>query len=214
MVKQLALLHKLTPFKRKRLIYILILTAIVVIGFIPTYIFFQNIYHSYQERIIDREFHADIQQYPTIALKKFMLWEGDSMADIEIKGKGLVSMWYGIDKVPRITSIGVYNTSSFDCFYVDSHLKKLEYAFTLSLNLDKNSLFKNWFPFQVNSIKDLLRYHDNIVEVLTSFPRNPPLTDFNDFSGSRKIRKTSDEKFMIKTQFNNKPVVCDLFFSN
>lgn len=162
------------------------------------------------EQVILKEFYADVKNNPEITVKRFMLWEGDSIADIDIKDKGHVNMWYGDDNVPIISTIGDYSTS-FGCYYVDKNNKKLESVYSLDLDLDHDSEFRKWFPFEVNTLKDLVVNYDDIIAVLKTFPSNPELIEFKDKSGQHYVRKTPDRDFMITTSYNNRQVQCDLY---
>ncbi len=179
---------------------ILLFTALIIYFFTREYI---------EEQIISQEFSQDSKQFANIHIDSFMLWEGDSRVDITIKNKKKVSFWYGIDKIPRIESIGSYNTS-YDCFYIDSHHKKLEYAYTQGLTLDSNT-FTKWFPFKIRSLKDLIMHYDDIVSILKTFPQKPPLTTFDENSSMRQIRKNPDPAFILNTRETAKHVECDLY---
>lgn len=204
---------KIFSTSHNKLIIVLVLFAVMVAA-TPGYFFFHlEIINPIKEKIIDREFHSDIKQFPDIKIAKFMLWEGDSMVTLDIPNKGRVSFWYGVDRIPRIESIGKYYTNNFTCFKIDNNGKKVNYAYNVGLDLDSQTKeFRKWFPFQVNSIKDLINNYTNIVKILETFPQNPPLIDFNGDSGNRKIRKNPDENFMIKNPYGSKQVVCDLYF--
>lgn len=191
------------------LISILVLIPLIIIGLVGAswYWGFQD---SRNEKIIDKEFHQDIKKYPTIKVKTFKLWEGDSMVTLDIPQKGEVSFWYGVDKVPRIESIGKY-TTLFTCFNINKNREKVSYAYDYDLWLDSRSPYTKWFHFQVNTIGDLLHYYNDIRHVLKTFPQNPPLVDFHDGYGERKVLKNLDLNFQIKPKNN---IVCDLYFSN
>lgn len=202
--------------KQKRKIIVLLISlfifVLVLIAALPAYYLFIHRGDDEAEKTISKEFHTDVQQYPDVKVKRFALWEGDSMADLEIAGKGPVSMWYGVDKIPRIESIEKYRTS-FDCFYVDSNGNKTGYAYTEGLNLsDKIPQWKKWFPFRVNSLNDLIARYNEIVHILDGFPKDPTLVDFTDNFGIMKVRKVSDPSFMLITPLGKTPTVCDLYF--
>lgn len=198
--------------RNQKVILLLVIFAVLLVGALPAYVTFINIADTLAEKKISYEFHQEVQQYPAIKVKRFMLWEGDSMADLEIVGKGPASIWYGLDKVPRITAIENFNTSSFDCFYIDKKRNKEGYAYTQYLTLHGDTQWEKWFPFQVNTLHDLITRYDQIVKILKTFPQNPPLVEFNDLSGKREVRQVSDPKFVLNTPFGNKPTVCDLYF--
>lgn len=199
-------------FKKWRIIIGLAVFLLLIIAALPAYLFFLNIKYKYKEKIIDREFHQEVQKLPEIKVKKFKLWEGDSMAELEIANKGTVNIWYGVSKIPQIVTINDFFTS-FDCFYVDNNGNKKNYAYTLDLSLEPQSMFSRWFPFQVNSLGDLVNKYEDIINILKTFPQNPPMVNLSDPSGNRKILKSSNPNFEIKTVDRNKPVSCDLYFS-
>ncbi len=195
---------------KKTLMFSIILIIGIVFIAISAYIAYWSIGDRFKEKIIDREFHSDIKQFPNVKVTKFMLWEGDSIVTLDIPEKGQVSFWYGIDRVPEIESIGKYNTS-FTCFEVDNNGKKVSYAYNTNLRLVSTSPYIKWFSFQVNSIADLISRHDDIVKVLDTFPKNQELVDFHDSWGNRQVLAKSNSDFLMRPNKENDSPVCDLY---
>lgn len=192
---------------------ILLISTILVILLIGSFAgwFWWNVQRDKKiEQVIQKEFYADVKNNPEITVNRFMLWEADSIVDIDIKDKGNVNMRYGDDNVPIISSIGDYSTS-YGCYFVDENNKKTESVYSMDLDLSKDSKFRKWFPFEVNTLNDLVARYDDIIAVLKTFPQNPEQVKFNDKSGERYVRKIPDFDFMISTSFNNRPVQCDLY---
>lgn len=171
---------------------------------------FRLIKDSFVEKRIERNFYKEVAMLPQITLKSFRLWEGDSMATISIKDKGEVYFWYGIGGVPTIERIGEYGTS-FECFYVDSRENKVHAAYSTGLSLGQNGQFTPWFPFEVNSLSDLVEKYDQIIAILQTFPHNPPVIEHKDSWGLRYVLKNPDPKFILKTTHKGRQVQCDLF---
>lgn len=187
---------------------------------------------KYYEFIIDKKFHTEVRNIPQMTVTKFMLWEGDSMVNLNIEGKGPVSFWYGINGVPRIQAIGPYPIP-FVCFYVDNQNKKIGYAYDTALVLDKNTkLYEKWFPFQVNNLQDLVDKYDEIIRVLGTFPKDPEMVEFEDKTwGKRLVVKNPNPDFILRQRPNilyelisqitmpsvkdrsslNKDLACDLY---
>lgn len=199
-------------FNRRLLLIVLIplVIPLIFIGLFFGYMKYLDVQYKVREKIITKLFTEDIKQFPEIILTNFTLWEGDSMVSLEIPNKGKINFWYGTDKLPRIDSIDTYDTT-YDCFYVDTKGQKTNYVYDMQLILDNQSHFKQWFPFQVISLKDIVEKYDEIIAILKTFPQDPPLIPFEDRYGKRHVRLKPDEKYMIKTAFNGKPVVCDLY---
>ncbi len=199
--------------KKETIIFALIIFLIVIVAAIPAYFAIWSFKNNYNEKIIDREFHKDISQYPNVKTTKFTLRDGGSMVTLDIPEKGQVSFWYGVDRVPRIQSIGRYNTS-FTCFNVDKNGKKVSYAYDTSLWLDATSPYAKWFTFKVNTIGDLINRYSDIETVLNTFPKNPELVDFNDSWGERQIVERSNPNFLLKPNNGQESPVCDLYINN
>ncbi len=187
------------------------LTILIIIPLLSFVIYFrlQGLEDEKLEKIIDQKFHQEASQVPELKVKSFKLWEGDSMVEAEVLDKGTVYFWYGIDGVPHIDRINKYS-SSWECFYIDNKGKKTNYAYTRGLVLDKESDFKKWFPFEVNSLKELVQRYDDIQKVLATFPKNPETIPFHDRSGDRDVVKKSNPEFILKDKLKEN-VYCDLF---
>lgn len=183
--------------------------SIILLG-IPSYALFWNLKNNQTEKHIDQAFHQEVAQVPQIKVKSFRLWEGDSMVQADIENKGEVKFWYGQNGVPRIDSISSY-TTLYDCFFVNIKGQKTDYAFTTGLVLDKESKYKKWFPFEVNTLKDLVDKYDSIIRILHTFPKKPEMIPFGDSWGKRQVVKQSDPTYILTQQLRGKEVVCDLF---
>lgn len=204
-------------FSLKRVLkpLLIIVVGLVVIGALLIGLFFGYIaYTAHQDKVkedkIDIKFHQEVSQTPNVQVKSFKLWEGDSIVELDIKDKGTVRMWYGVDGVPRIDNIGKYSTS-YDCFNVDAQGNKKSYAFTSGLVLDNDSAFKKWFSFEVNNLNDLVVKYDDIIKVLESFPKNPTRVKHKDSWGTREVVGQSNNDFVVKPDKNKVNVTCDLF---
>lgn len=188
---------------------IIFLLIIFTVGYFFLRIF---VLDKYFEIIIDKKFHAEVKNIPQITITKFMLWEGDSMVDLNIEGKGSTSFWYGVDGVPRIEAIGPYPIP-FVCFYVDDQGNKTGYVYDTALVLDKNTkLYEKWFPFKVNNLQDLVDKYDSIIKVLGTFPKNPEMVEFEDKTwGKHLVLKNPNPDFNLKDKHNGKDIACDLY---
>lgn len=197
----------------KRTLLAVVILVLLVVSTIIGYIIYTNYRYSREEKIIEQRFYEETAQLPSITIDRFMLWEGDSMATIDIEGKGSVSMWYGINGIPRIQGIGGLNTET-ECFYVDGNDNKTKYAHSTSMVITNESDFSRWFSFEVNSLSDLIIHYDDIVSVLGTFPRNVQLVSLTDSFGTREVRAESDSDFIIRKEYLGKPIVCDVFIKN
>ena len=146
----------------------------IIIFLVIAYIVYWSIDYAIKEGIVDKKFHKEVLQVPQVNVTFFNLWEGDARVNAEIKDKGFVAFWYGTDGVPRIVRIKKFLTE-FECFNVDGEGNKIGYGHTRNLELVKNSKFKQWFPFEVNNLKDLVNKYDEIVQILDTFPKNPEM---------------------------------------
>lgn len=166
---------------------------------------------KYYESIIDKKFHQEVSTISQIKVKRFMLWEGDSMVDLDIQDRGVVSFWYGIGGVPIIQAIGLYYIP-FVCFYVDNQGNKTGYAYDTLLGLDKNNKYQKWFPFQVNNLQDLVDKYDEIIRVLETFPKNPEMVEFEDKTwGTQRVLKNPNPNFTLIDRYKGKDIACDLY---
>jgi hypothetical protein len=190
---------------KRKLLWIIVLIIVLPIAFVVLDIIYYFVRNYVEEQIINQKFHAEVKQYPQIHVNNFMLWEGDSRVDITIKNKGRVTMWYGVDGVPRIEYIGNFGTM-FGCFYVDKNGKNQESAYTTDLWLDKTSPYKKWFSFEVNTLGDLVNHYDDITKILTTFPISSPESMFV----ANNEKHIPNPKYQIKNTFWNRPVVCNL----
>jgi hypothetical protein len=195
----------------RKTLYIFISVPVVLVYFLFVAIFLWTTTDAIKGKIVEKVFWHDIKKYRGVHVEQFAIWEGDGIATLSIAQKGRVSFWYGVDMIPRIESVAQYSTS-FDCFYADSKGKKLSYAYSANLDLGKDTQFKKWFPFQVNSLKDLLNHYEDIVAVVNTFPKNPELVKFRDIYGERMVLKNSHTNFVINTKLDGRAVTCDLYF--
>jgi hypothetical protein len=198
---------------RKVFKFFTIIFLLLLVLFASVFVYFKiwNFKDSQNEKIIDKEFHQEMAKYSEVIVNKFMLWEGDSMVTLDIPGKGEVSFWYGINKVPYIESIADYNTS-FNCFNLNQNQEKISYAFNQDLVLNSSNPFRKWFSFQINNISDLITHYNDITKELSLFPVNPTLVAFTDRSGSRKVLKISNYNFIVYPNEKNKSQLCDIYF--
>lgn len=165
------------------------------------------------EKNIDLKFHQEISNIPEIKVNSFKLWESDSIVNIDIQNKGSVHFWYGRNNVPRIDAIGNVGISQV-CYYVDRNGTKIGYAGDVSLVLDKDQYYKKWFSFEVINLQDLVNRYDEIVKIVSTFPKNPETEVFHDkLWGDRYVVKNPDPNFIVYRKIDNKEVTCDLFQS-
>lgn len=148
------------------------------------------------EKIIDQKFHQEVSQIPQLKIKSFQLWDGDSMVRAEIENKGEVFFWYGLDGVPRLEVVGPYSTL-YPCFYIDGNAK-IRSNTSQPLVLGNNSQFTKWFPFEVNSLRNLVEKYDEIIAALKTFPTNTKTEMFQ-------------SNYTLKQQLNGKELWCDLY---
>jgi hypothetical protein len=192
-------------------LFVLVFLLITTVGLFWGYYWLWSMHNAAEEKIIDRAFHQEIRQLPQLQITHFLLWEGDSLVDASLQGKGQIRFWYGTDKAPRIDSIADYETS-FDCFYINKQGQKTDYAYSTTLDLRKGSGFAKWFPFQVNNLSDLVFRYSDVVAELKLFPHRTDFVDFTDKSGgTRQVLPNSDPRFTLFTKFNDKNVACDLY---
>jgi hypothetical protein len=187
----------------------IIVVFILFAGCIATYFFIWQFTNIRDEKIIDKKFHDEVSTLPQIKVDQFMLWEGDSHAEITIGGKGKASFWYGKDGIPSIESVGSYSTS-YECDFFDSMGQKTGYAFNTSLILSPNSPFLKWFPFQVNNLQELITHYDDIINIVSTFP-NYPNTSLRDDSKEKSDIFVSNQDFTFKQLFRGKQVQCNLY---
>lgn len=188
----------------------IVVITVVLVGLFFGYLSYKGHQDSIKETQIHKKFHEEVAKIPNFEVKSFKLWEGDSIVEIKVKDKGTVRFWYGIDGIPRIDSIDKYSTS-YDCFNIDSQGNKQSYAFTKGLVLDKNSIFKQWFPFEVNTLKDLdMRYND-IIKILETFQKNLTKVEYKDNWGIRKVVGQPNSDFAVRPDKNKNDITCYLF---
>lgn len=188
---------------------ILVVGAVVIFIFIALYSFFQILKTKQIEKKINQEFHREIINIPQLQVTSFKLWERDSIVQATVADKGKMVFWYGRDGVPRINSIGSYSTS-YDCFIL-SNGRKTGYAFSMNLVLNEESKFHKWFPFEVNTLKDLVDRYDAIIDILRTFPQKPIMVSFTDISGVRQVVQNPNPEYVLLEQSRGKEVACDLF---
>jgi hypothetical protein len=197
-----------------KLLFIVLAGLVVVTALLICLFFGYMTYKAHQDKAkeekIDVKFHQEVSQTPSIQVKSFKLWEGDSIVELEVKNKGTVMMWYGLDGTPRLDRIGNFSTS-YDCFNVDNQGNKKSYAFTTGLILDKDSAFQKWFPFEVNNLNDLVLRYDDIIKILETFPKNPSKVEHKDSWGTREVVGQSNNDFVVRPDKNKSNVACDLF---
>lgn len=149
---------------------------------ITVFALFYNPEQKQAEKLIEKKFYQEVSQLPQLKVNSFSLWEGDSIVLAEVEGKGMVNFWYGKSGYPRIMTIDSVETSSY-CYYADTN----EYAYTTSLTLYKGSKFQQWFPFEINNLKDLVDRYNDIVAVLKTF-RSSEIANFTDEYKGREVK--------------------------
>lgn len=170
-------------------------------------------YSGYKDKQIEKKindkFHQEVAKLPGVSIRHFLLWEGDSIASIEIKDMGVVDFWYGKDGAPRITGIGEYHTD-YVCFYAPGKKDEMSYAYDMPLDLSGDSKYKKWFPFSVNTLSDLVEKYDLITDTLKTFPKYELRTAFEYNWMERKPIDNPDMNYVLKTNHRGQEVWCDL----
>lgn len=162
-----------------------------------------------ESEAIDK-FFVELRENPELTVTFFKPIEGRILADLNVEDKGSTKVFYSQYGIEGLYSFND-QFADVDCFYVDENDDKTKYAYTESLRIGKDSEFYKWFPFEIETLRDLVDHYDDVKSSLDSLPHNPPLTDFNDSSGQRQIRAKSDPEFTISKVFNGKSIVCDLY---
>lgn len=146
-----------------------------------------------REKQIEEKFNREAKELKDVLeVNRFTVWEGDSIAEVTIKGKGKVTMWYDIDNV-RISSIDKYFTS-FQCLKKNKGTYKEVFNTSLSIN-PQSSLYSK-FNFEVNNLHDVVTHYDEILTVVKTFPPRGEEIEVKDENGNLdKVPKHLDEKY-------------------
>lgn len=153
----------------KRILYaILIGFALAALCFLVVFLFWMYRWHIADpliERQIKAKFDRELKPLSSqIKVNSFHLWEGDSIDEITIKGKGKVRMWYNLNGI-SIDRIGKYGTD-FPCG--EEHASV---GMSTGLTIEKDAPLGHFFSFEVKSLHDLVTHYDDITRVLATFPK-------------------------------------------
>ncbi len=122
---------------------------------------------KFQDRYSEQKFLKEMATIPEATVKIRNTFEGGTLADIQILNKGSVSVMYGLFGLEHIRRIG-----KFDTVLICPEDRGIGIGFSLG----KNSQFKKWFPFEIDSLQELVNHYDEIVAVLDTFPTSPDPT--------------------------------------
>ncbi len=172
--------------KPKHAINIFKIIRVLLIGCLAMLIATIIFIAKFQDQYSEQKFLNEMATIPEATGKIRNTFEGGTLADIEVFNKGIVTVMYGLFGLEHIRRIG-----KFDTVLICPEDRGIGIGF----NLGKNSQFKKWFPFEVNSLQELVNHYDEIVAVLDTFPTSP------DPSHAVTVKSRSGEK-----------IVCSIYF--
>lgn len=170
-----------------------ILVVVSLLGLIGILLTVERIKDHKQEQIADAKLQQELAALPEIKVTYKVLWEGDVIVTAIIENKGKINFWYGKDSF----SIQGINDKfvDFECFNLDKNGNRTTHAFVTGLYLRSNHPFKKWFPFEVNTLKELSEKYEQIVQIISTFPPK----------GS-----APNAEFMFEREIKGKVYSCDL----
>jgi len=140
--------------------YCVVLIAIIFFLYFSLLIFLLY----FQNGFVEKKFAKESGGIQNIKVRTHSIFEGGLSATFEIAGKGSIEIMYGIAGLEYIRRIG-----EFDTIFMCPEDKNS----AIVLGLGKGNKFQKWFPFQINTLHELVSHYDDIISILKTFPKTP-----------------------------------------
>lgn len=197
-------------------IWSFVLLIIVLICSLIVYIKIDGVVLDEKEKHITKSFSEEVSNTQGLTVTWFTTNDGVGITEIEIKGKGKVSLMYNNPGNFSLQRIGTYPLT-FPCVSLKQN-KRISYGGEDTTSLIKGSPYLQWFP-EVNSLQELVDKYDQIIVAVERLPKNPQLREYRDFfwPGKRFTLAYPDERFRVYHERRhffslfNERIACDLF---
>lgn len=143
---------------------LILATSLVLLAIISIVAYIKDVAEG---KTVKAKLYKELTQFPEIQLYQEPWWDkGELHVWTQIKDKGTVIFWY--------TKNGAINGFlQYGDYFPDVNCVATTAEYSTFFNIAKDHEFKQLFPYEINTIKDIIDRYDQTIQIFSTLTKKP-----------------------------------------